>query len=157
MRKPKIFNDFSINNDHSVSTWLICKDGLQDIKETQYENLFVIPAGPIPPNPSELIALEKTQELLRLLKERYEYIIIDSSPIGTVADTFHIASLADACILIVRQNVTLKGQIENMIKELKISEIKSIGLVVNDVGQKYKRYGYGEIYAYNYRNVKIKK
>jgi capsular exopolysaccharide synthesis family protein len=83
LRKPKIYTDFGLGNEKGVSTWLIGKDGLQDvIKETLFENLFIIPAGPIPPNPSELTALEKTDELVRMLKERYECIIIDTSPIG---------------------------------------------------------------------------
>ena len=72
LRKPKIYTDFGLGNEKGVSTWLIGKDGLQDIiKETPYENLFIIPAGPVPPNPSELTALEKTDELIRLLKEKY--------------------------------------------------------------------------------------
>ncbi len=156
LRKPKIYSDFGFVNDHGVSTWLIGKDGLHDIiKETHYENLAIIPAGPVPPNPSELIALEKTEELLRLLKEKYECIIIDSPPLGTVSDTFHLAALADTCILIVRQNVTLKDLLENTLKELKISDIKSIGLVINDFGPGYKRYG-GR-YGYSYDKEKSKK
>ena len=154
LRRPKIYTDFGLDNDHGVSTWLIGKDGLQDvIKETTYENLFIIPAGPLPPNPSELTALEKTDELIRLLKEKYECIIIDSSPIGTVSDTFHLASLADTCILIVRQNMTLKDLLENTVKELKISNIKSISLVVNDLESSYgyRRYEY----SYNKKNSKI--
>jgi capsular exopolysaccharide synthesis family protein len=148
LRKPKIYSDFGLGNEQGVSTWLIGKDGLHDvIKETPYENLFIIPAGPVPPNPSELTALNKTEELLRLLKEMFECIIIDSSPIGTVSDTFHLASLADTVILIVRQNMTLKDLLDNTVKELKISDIKSISIVVNDLGPRYKPYGK---YAYSY-------
>jgi len=78
------------------STWLIGKDELKDIiKETHYENLFIIPAGPVPPNSSELLALKKTKELLDLLKERYECIIIDSSPIGAVSDAYFLLPMAD--------------------------------------------------------------
>jgi tyrosine-protein kinase Etk/Wzc len=155
LRKPKIFTDFGLDNDHGVSTWLIGKDGLQDIiKKTPYENLDIIPAGPVPPNPSELVALEKTSELLRLLKELYEYIIIDSSPIGTVSDTLHLAPLADTSILIVRQNMTLKDQLENTIKDLKISDLKNISLVVNDLGPDDNRYRYGGKYGYHYGKEK---
>jgi capsular exopolysaccharide synthesis family protein len=143
LRKPKIYTDFGLDNKKGVSTWLIGKDGLQDIiKEAPYENLFIIPEGPIPPNPYELTAMEKTGELLRLLQERFECIIIDSSPIGTVSDAFHLASLADTCILIVRQNMTLKNLLENTVKELKISDIHRISIILNDLGPEYNRYGY---------------
>jgi tyrosine-protein kinase Etk/Wzc len=75
LRKPKIFHEFNLDNDKGVSTWLIGKDKLEDIiKETSFENLFVILSGPVPPNPSELTSLEKTDELLKLLKESYDYI-----------------------------------------------------------------------------------
>jgi Mrp family chromosome partitioning ATPase len=117
----------------------------------------IILAGPVPPNPSELMALEKTEELLKLLKKKYECIIIDSSPIGTVSDTFHIATLADTCILIVRQNMTLKDQLENTVKELKLSDIKSTSVVVNDLGPEYEHYSYGGRYRYNDSKVKSKK
>jgi tyrosine-protein kinase Etk/Wzc len=129
----------------------MCKDGLQDvIKDTPYENLFVIPAGPVQQNPAELSTLEKTDELLTMLKGKYEFIIIDSSPIGTVSDAFHFATLADTCILIVSKNMTLKYLIENAVKEIKTSDIKSISVVVNDLGSEYKRYGYVGRYGYNY-------
>ena len=150
LRRPKIYSDFGLDNEQGVSTWLIGKDELQDvIKKTPYENLYIIPSGPIPPNPSELIALDKTDELIKLLREKFECIIIDSSPIGIVSDTFHLATLADTCILITRRNLTLKSLLENTLKELKMSGFKSISLVANDIGTEYKRYGYRGKYAYN--------
>lgn len=151
LRKPKIYTDFGLGNEKGISTWLTGQDDLKNvIKETPYKNLFLIPAGPVPPNPYELTALDKTDELIRLLKEMFEYIIIDSSPIGTVSDTFHLASLADTCILIVRQNMTLKSDLESTLKSLKNSDIKSISLVVNDLATSYKGYGYGYGGSHNY-------
>jgi capsular exopolysaccharide synthesis family protein len=158
LRKPKIYSDFGLGNEQGVSTWLIGKDGLHDvIKETPYENLFIIPAGPVPPNPSELTALDKTDELIKVLKEMFECIIIDSSPIGVVSDTSYLASLADTCVLIVRQNITLKDLLESTLKDLKISDIKSLSIVVNDLGPEYKRYGYSGSYGYKYDKVESRK
>ena len=150
MRKPKIYDDFKISNEHGLSTWLIGKDELKDIiKVTSYKNLSIIPAGPIPPNPSELIALEKTEELLRLLKVGYECIIIDSPPVGMVSDTFHLTSLADTSILIVRQNKTLKDILVNTLNEFKIRNIKNLSVVINDLNPDTKIYGAGGKYGYN--------
>jgi tyrosine-protein kinase Etk/Wzc len=149
LRKPRIFQDFNLDNDKGVSTWLIGKDKLDDIiKETSFENFSIIPAGPIPPNPSELIFLEKTDDLLKLLKQRYDYIIIDSSPIGIVSDTYHLASLADSCLLVVRPKKTLRDMLEKTINEIKISGMKGVSLVVNDIQSDNKQYGYGEKYGY---------
>jgi tyrosine-protein kinase Etk/Wzc len=149
LRKPKIIQDFNLNNEKGVSTWLIGKDKLQDIiQETPFENLSVISAGPIPPNPSELISLEKTNELFKLLKEKYDYIVVDSSPIGLVSDTFHLASLADAFLLVVRPRKTLRDMFEITLKEINNSGMKGVSLVVNDIQSNSKYHGYGEKYGY---------
>ena len=151
LRKPKIYSDFGIKNDKGVSTWLIGRDNLEEIiSATAHENLSIISAGPIPPNPSELTSSAKTDELFKLLKERFDYIIIDSPPIGTVSDTFHLATLADTCLLIVRQNQTLKHLLEGTVKDLQISNINNISLVVNDIGSGGKGYGYGYSGKYGY-------
>ena len=71
LRRPKIYTDFGISNDHGVSTWLIGRDNIDDvIKATSHENLSIIPAGPIPPNPSELTSSVKTDELLKFAESR---------------------------------------------------------------------------------------
>ena len=120
MRKPKIYTDFGLNNEKGVTTWLLGQNELQDvIQETPYNNLYIIPAGTVPPNPSELAESEKTVEFLNLLKHKFEFIIIDSSPLVSVSDTNHLATLADTCILIVRPNMTEKDLFEHTSNELK--------------------------------------
>ena len=147
LRKPRLYQEFGLDNERGVSTWLIGKDSLQDvIHKTKYDNLSVITAGPIPPNPSELTALEKTQELLRLLKQSYDYIFIDSSPIGIVSDTYYLASLADACLLVVRPDKTIREGFINTLSEINSSGIKGVSLVINDI-QSDSKY-YGERYGY---------
>jgi capsular exopolysaccharide synthesis family protein len=153
LRRPKIYSEFGIGNDQGISTWLIGRDNLEDvIKTTTHENLSIIPAGPVPPNPSELTSSAKTDELLNLLKERFDCIIIDSPPIGTVSDTFYLAALADTCLIIVRMNKTSKDMIERTVNDLKISDIKNSSLVINDIGYEGKAYGYGGKYGYGYGN-----
>jgi tyrosine-protein kinase Etk/Wzc len=150
LRKPQIFQDFNLDNDKGVSTFLIGKDRLEDIiQETSFKNLSVITAGPIPPNPSELIALEKTDELIKLLKEQFDNIVIDSSPIGIVSDSFHLTSLADACLLVLRPGKTLKDMLEITLKEINTSNAKGLGLVVNDIQSDSKHYGIGK-YGYTH-------
>ncbi|HQG63825.1 MAG TPA: polysaccharide biosynthesis tyrosine autokinase [Bacteroidales bacterium] len=149
LRKPKIHNDFKLKNDKGVSTWLIGQDNLQDvIQETSYTNLSVITSGPVPPNPSELTALGKTEELFKLLRERFDYIIVDSSPIGLVSDTYHLASMTDACLLVVRPGYTQKDIFERTLSEIYERGMRGVSLVINDIKSDRKHYGYGEKYGY---------
>ncbi|MBP7509101.1 MAG: polysaccharide biosynthesis tyrosine autokinase [Prolixibacteraceae bacterium] len=149
LRKPKIFQDFKLSNEKGVTTWLIGKDRLEDIiQKTHYDNLSVISAGPVPPNPSELTALDKTKELISLLKKEYEYIIIDSSPVGVVSDTYHLASISDSCLLIVRPKKTLKDILQKTVYEIYESGTKSVSMVINDLRSGSIYYGYGEKYGY---------
>ncbi len=149
LRKPKLFQDFDLNNDKGISTWLIGKDKLEDIiQETSVEHLSVITAGPVPPNPSELTALEKTSELFKILKGKYDFIIVDSSPIGVVSDTIYLSSLADVCILVIRPGHTLTSMLDLTLNEINANGIKNIGIVLNSIHLKSKHYGYGGRYGY---------
>ena len=158
LRKPKLFQDFNLDNERGISTWLIGQDSIEDItQKTPFDNLFLISSGPVPPNPSELIALDKTKDLFRLLKERFDYIIVDSSPIGVVSDTYHLASLSDACLLVVRPGKTLKDMFNNTLQELGASSARGLGLVINDIPADAKHYGYGEKYGYTNDKTKSRK
>ena len=158
LRKPKIYKDFSLKNENGISTWLIGKDKLDNIiQKTPFDNLAIIAAGPIPPNPSELIALEKTKELFKLLKERFDYIVIDSSPIGLVSDTYYLASYADACLLVVRPGRTLRDMLEKTLLEIHGNGIENISMVINDIKSDSKHYGYGEKYGYTGDKERSKK
>ena len=151
LRAPSIYNSLNISNDHGVSTWLSGKNDLNSIiKETAVSNLDVIVAGPIPPNPSELVALEKTSELLQLLKEKYDCIIIDSSPVGIFSDALNLSQLSDSTILVIKQNTTLKDQVENSLKELSFSDLKSTSIVINELGSEFKKYNYDKRNIKNY-------
>lgn len=150
LRKPKLADEFELQNNMGISTWLFGKCELnQIINQTQYDNLSVISSGPIPPNPSELMALDKTKELLSYLKENYECIVMDSSPIGIVSDTYNIASFADTLILVVRQNFTFKNQLDHTINDMKFGNIKNISIVLNEFKPETGRFVYNTKYGYN--------
>jgi len=149
LRKPKIYHDFDLSNEKGVSTWLIGKDNLKEIiQKTSFDNLSVISSGPVPPNPSELTALEKTRDLIRILRDEFDYVVIDAAPIGLVSDTFYLTPLADAILLIIRSNKTLRSIFEKTITEISNSNVNGISLVINDINLKKTQYGYGEKYGY---------
>ncbi len=158
LRKSKIFQDFNLSNKKGVSTWLIGQDTIEDIiQQTSFENLSVITSGPFPPNPSELIASEKTYELIKLLKERYDYILIDSSPIGIVSDTLHLTSLADTCLMVVRPGQTLRNLFGMALRDISESSMKGLCLVINDIKSNNNYYSYSQKYGYTSENPHEKK
>ena len=143
LRKPTIHNVIGIENNSGVSTWLSGKDNYYEIiKETKYENLYVLPSGPIPPNPSELISLGKTEDLFNKLRENFDNIIVDTSPIGTVSDSLHISEFADSVLFIARQNITVKELFGRSLEELKFSNARNIGIIFTDIRPEGGFYGY---------------
>ena len=107
------------------------------------ENLDIITSGPIPPNPSELITSSYTNELFKLLRDDYEYIIVDTPPVGILSDTYILMDHADLNIYVVRQNRTPKKEFISLINELNERSIKNICLVINEIPYLHKtKYGY---------------
>ena len=159
MRKPKLYQEFGLNNNVGISSFLSNKETLDNIIQpsNRIPTLDVITSGPIPPNPAELIASEKCQEFFDLLKERYEYIIIDTPPLGLVTDAFLLMRYTDVNLFIVRQGVTNKNIFGSIIKDLEDRNM-DVSIVINgiDTGKGYGyrygkyRYGYGYGYAYGY-------
>ncbi len=117
-------------------------------------------AGTIPPNPGELIQSEKLHEALEILKKRYDYIIIDTSPLGLVSDAFTITQQVDANLLVARSEKTNKSFFKTFVERITEDKITHAYVVLNDVDlQKMNKYGYGYGYGYGYYagNKKSKK
>ncbi|MCT6870034.1 MAG: polysaccharide biosynthesis tyrosine autokinase, partial [Apibacter sp.] len=109
LRKPRIFDDFKISNKVGLSGYLSGANSLDEIiKKTEYDNLDIITAGPIPPNPGELLISPENEQLIKILRDLYDYIIIDSPPVGLVIDAYDLISLSDARIYVTRCNYTYK-------------------------------------------------
>ena len=150
LRKPKIFDDFEIKNNIGITNYLIGENTISEvIQQTHIPFLDVLPSGPIPPNPAELIMSNAMKEMFDELKNQYDYIIIDTPPIGLVSDAFELAVYADLILFIVRQNYTRKDMIALLNNKTKREELKSVSIILNGFENK-ARYGYG--YAYGYGN-----
>ena len=157
LRKPKLFKEFGLNNNIGLSSFLSNKEPFDSIIQstTAIPSLDVITSGPIPPNPAELIASEKCDELFKLLRERYEYIIIDTPPVGLVTDAFLLMRHSDVNLFIVRQGVTNKNIFGTIIKDMEARDLK-MSIVINGIqtskgyGYSYGKYRYGYGYAYGY-------
>lgn len=104
LRRPKIHLTFrNMSNEKGITTYLIGKHQLSDIiQPSEFENLDVIPAGPTPPNPSELLQTEKMSALIEELKNTYDYVFFDTAPVGLVSDSFNLMAHADVNLFIIR-------------------------------------------------------
>lgn len=157
LRKPKLFQEFGLNNNIGLSTYLSNKDTLDGVIQAsgKIPNLDIITSGPIPPNPAELIASDKCNELFDKLKEIYDYIIIDTPPLGLVTDAFLLMRHSDVNLYIVRQGVTNKNIFGSIIKDIESRDIK-VNIILNGIKQEggygyhYGSYKYGYSYAYSY-------
>jgi len=148
LRKPKIFGDFDIKNNIGSVNYLIGQKTLAEITQpTKIVNLSVITSGPIPPNPSELLISDTMDKFMDELKEIYDYIILDTPPIGLVADALELLEYADASLYVVRQNYTKKPMINFVNDKYKKGEISNISFLYNFYNLKSK-YGYGYGYGY---------
>jgi capsular exopolysaccharide synthesis family protein len=145
LRKPGLSKKLNIPNKLGFTNYVISNDvTTKDIIQPLglHENLYLVGSGPIPPNPAETIMSGRSDELLKKLKEEFDYVIIDAPPIGLVADAQLLGAYADICLYLVRQNYTLKEQV-NIVRNLSQSnKMSRLGIVVNDIKQK-SGYGYG--------------
>ena len=151
LRKPKIFQDFNLSNDAGVVSYLVGSSKLADlIKPSGVQNLDIIPAGPVPPNPAELLAKPALGQLLDELGKTYDYIIIDTPPLGIVSDAFLIKNYSHLNIYVVRENYSKKEYIRSLNEMVELGKINNLCLLLNDsrLGQRYG-YGYGG-YGYGY-------
>ncbi|OMQ09829.1 exopolysaccharide transport family protein [[Flexibacter] sp. ATCC 35103] len=148
LRKPRLGDEFNLKNQIGVVNYLIKQNSLDEItNSTKIPNLDVILSGPIPPNPSELILSDVMKELIFELKQKYDYIILDTPPVGLVSDALELAQYADVTLYIVRQNYTKKDMITLLNTRIKRGELTNASIVLNGYENKAK---YGATYGYGY-------
>lgn len=156
MRKPKLHKTFNLDNKHGLSTCLTGYDSFDDVVfPTEVDNLFILPAGPIPPNPAEILSKPAMKELLETARSRFDYIIIDNAPVALVTDGFIASRVSDLNIFILRFGVSHKHQLELINQFADTKKVTNIGLIVNDIkanafGYTYYKYYQYEAYKKNY-------
>jgi len=149
IRKPALGKLFSLSDkDHGITN-LLRNDHVtmqeveeQIVKSGINDNLDLLLSGPIPPNPTELLARKVFDEVLQHLQEKYDYVILDTAPIGLVTDTVQIATHADVCVYICRADYTPKsafGMLNNLVKEGKLT---NPCVVINGIDMSRRKYGY---------------
>lgn len=149
LRKPRIQDYFDVDKNFGISTYLIGDCTFeQTIQHTKYPNLDITPPGAIPPNPAELIGSDKMTEFLDRAKLLYDYIFIDSAPVGIVSDALMFKDYVSAYLYVVRQNYSLKSVVRQY-NEMRNSGYPKMNIIFNGISQKYGKYGK---YSYRYNN-----
>jgi tyrosine-protein kinase Etk/Wzc len=157
IRKPKILKGLGLNERKGITNFVVGSMKINEIIRSvpDVENLYVIPCGPVPPNPSELLIDEEVGKLFESLKRQFDAIIIDSAPVGMVSDAFTLSTHANSSIYVVRHNYTLKKQIQVVEDLYSSGKLPRMSIIINDiasVGGYNSYYGYGYGYGYGKMN-----
>jgi tyrosine-protein kinase Etk/Wzc len=158
IRKPKILQGLGLKERRGLTNYIVGNIPVNEIiyPVPNVDNLFVIPCGPVPPNPSEMLLDEKVALLFEQLKKQFDVVIVDTAPVGLVSDAITLGQHANAAIYIVRHNFTYKKQV-GMIDELyEQKKLPHMAIIINDINAKggyggyygYGNYGYGYGYGY---------
>lgn len=154
LRKPKISEVFGMSSTAvGISNYLIGeKEADEIIKRTEVNpNLFIISAGPIPPNPSELILNGRIQELLKYLENAFDYIVIDTAPVSPVTDAYLLSQFCDATLYVVRHGYTPRIYLQLLDENNRVRGLKNLALIFNGVKARgIGKGGYGNGYGYGY-------
>jgi succinoglycan biosynthesis transport protein ExoP len=147
MRKPRVHSVFALGNVPGLSSFLTGAATLKEvIHEVSIPNLFILPCGIIPPNPGELILSNKFTQLLSVLREYFDYVVIDSPPVVNVSDARVLASYADAATLVVKAFSTSRHLAQRAVEYLRQSRIRNLGVILNDLDV-HARTGYYSYYS----------
>lgn len=151
MRKYEIAKDFELSNRKGLSLYLSMQATLEEIIfKTRIENMDFIPPGPTPPNPAELYLSKHIGELFSKLLETYDYVIVDSPPVGLVSDALALIPIVDHVLFVARQNYTPMTAITQLQLMVDQGQVQNVSIVLNDISRVGMGYGYKYGYAYDY-------
>ena len=149
IRKPRLAELFEIDNHHNGITKLLMKDNPtwtdveKEILPSEINpNLDLLMAGPIPPNPGEIVTRPSLYTVIDQLKEHYDYILIDTAPVGLVTDTLQVGKVSDATVFMCRADYTPKSAF-GLINQLNAEKkLPNMSIVLNGIDMSKKKYGY---------------
>lgn len=152
MRRPRLHKAFGVPNDVGVSSLVVGEGKLDDaLKSTEVPGVFLLPCGPVPPNPAELLHTRAFEELVQSLEQRFDRVILDSPPVGAVADAVVLATQVNGVVMVLKAGVTHRDVAKRTVRALNDVKAPILGAVLNDVNLDRSRYGdYYYSLAYRY-------
>lgn len=142
LRKPSLHKKFKVSNLLGLSDVIVGKADLAIATHRYNKNLFLLPSGKIPPNPSEMLSSKVMSYLLESLKETFDYIILDTPPLKVVTDSQILSTKADGTILVVRAERTKRDAVKSAVDLLKNVNANIIGIVLNGIDASRNKYDY---------------
>lgn len=145
LRKPRLAKTLNLNGSIGISSYFIGETTIeQSIQHTDFDNLDVLLVGATPPNPSEIIDSQKNKDLLAELRQRYDYVILDTPPVNLITDAQVLAKLADISLYVVRLNYTSLSIMKSALSELEQNAGVKANFILNGVKTVMQKYGYGK-------------
>jgi succinoglycan biosynthesis transport protein ExoP len=149
LRKPRLHRIFKIRNGVGLSSYLTGRSSFEEvIQKTSVDNVWLIPSGPLPPNPAELLGSEKMKELIEEAKSRFDFVLIDTPPVLAVIDPIITSSLSDGTVFIVKAGETSRKPFLKAVEEFEKAKSRIIGVLFNEI--KIKKEGYHSSYYRHY-------
>jgi capsular exopolysaccharide synthesis family protein len=148
LRKPRIHKMLEVTNEIGMSNYLSGNAGFDEIiQETSVPGLFYAPAGPVPPNPAELIESDRMKQFVEEAKSKFDFVFIDTPPVAIVTDALLLSAITDINVFVVRQRYSSKSTL-GLVQELYAhKKLKNMAIVINDISLS-GYYGYGLRYGY---------
>lgn len=166
IRRPRLSTLFEVKTKSKGISTLLTYDNptreeiMEVIQESEIDdNLWMMPAGPVPPNPSELVSRKSLEDIFAILRKEFDYVVVDTAPVGLVTDTLQIARVCDATVLMCRADYTEKAAFANINSLAHSNILPNVAIAINGIDMSKKKYGYaygygryGKYGKYSYRN-----
>ena len=149
MRRPRLHASLGIPRHTGITNLIVGDRDYDDvIRTTDIPNLFVLPCGPLPPNPAELLMSKRFAAVLEELTSRFDRVILDSPPLGAVTDAVVLSKQTDGVVLVVQAGKTLRDEVRRSVRQIRHVHGQVVGVIVNQLDAHDRRYGYYNYYGY---------
>lgn len=148
MRRPRMHKVYGVSNEVGISSLILGESKLKNaVKHTEIQNLDILPCGPIPPNPAELLLSDAFTQVRQELLQHYDRVLFDSPPVGAVTDPVILSTLTDGVVLVLKAGHTQRDVAQQAVRALRDGQAHILGAVINDLDVESRKYGY---YYYSY-------
>lgn len=148
LRLPTVAAKLGVKAKPGLSDYLVGEAALEEVIRKDVQGVDVVPAGSIPPDATGLLTSEQLEDLLQMMRQYYDYIIIDLPPVNVVADAAILSASIDGYVLVVRHAQTRNREVAEMLRKLRMAGGKVLGFLYNDTPVEGKRYYYRYYYKY---------